>query len=313
MIVDLLPTEDQRMIEESIVGLLSARLPVERLREPQSHGGAAERAIWRDLSELGLFAMGVSEEQGGLGLGLPEEVLAAKAMGRFLASPALLAQMAAAHLTTDDALRADFLSGESRAALANEMHALDVEGTDWLVAAVSGKVALTARERGSEKPVESIDETLSLMRTSANGPFAADGAHVSLLIAAYLTGLAQAVLSLAVDYAQTREQFGQPIGAFQAIKHQCADMALRAAAAEAQLFHVAATFAHVPNGHAEVAAARLLAVEAALANARQCIQIHGGMGFTAECDAHLFLKRAQVLARLGSDRTSERHHLLASA
>jgi alkylation response protein AidB-like acyl-CoA dehydrogenase len=87
-------------------------------------------------------------------------------------------------------------------------------------------------------------------------------------------------------------------------------MATRAAAAEAQTFHTAVIFGNGLNDSAEVAAARMLAGEAALANVRANIQIHGGMGFTAECDAHLLLKRAHLLAALGTSRAAERRRLL---
>ncbi|MGJ3627928.1 acyl-CoA dehydrogenase family protein [Sphingomonas sp. MMS24-JH45] len=140
-----------------------------------------------------------------------------------------------------------------------------------------------------------------------------DGTTISLLLSAYLTGVAQASTAMAVAYAGTREQFGQPIGAFQAVKHICADMATRAAAAEAQTFFAAATFGRGADDGAEVAAARLLAADAALANAKANIQVHGGMGFTAECDAHLLLKRAHLVARLGSDPAKDRIRLIKAS
>jgi alkylation response protein AidB-like acyl-CoA dehydrogenase len=97
-----------------------------------------------------------------------------------------------------------------------------------------------------------------------------------------------------------RQQFGRPIGAFQAIKHHCANMAITAEALSS-LLEVAAIAARDGRDDAafHIAALRLLAPKAALANARTCIQIHGGMGFSAEADAHHFLKQAHMLSRLG--------------
>jgi hypothetical protein len=124
-----------------------------------------------------------------------------------------------------------------------------------------------------------------------------------VLTGAFLVGIAAAVCDMAVAYAKGREQFGRPIGAFQAVKHLCADMVVRAETARAAV-DVAALCADQPGtGDPDRAAAgaALMAAEAALANAKTCIQVHGGMGYTWEVPAHLYLMRARVLAgSLGS-------------
>jgi len=122
-------------------------------------------------------------------------------------------------------------------------------------------------------------------------PLAADPVAV-LLTAAEQLGTATRVCELAVQHAGTREQFGQPIGAFQAVKHLCAQMLVRAETARAAVYAAAVTADPV-----DVAAARLLADEAAERGARDCLQVHGGMGFTWECEVQLHLKRAWVRAR----------------
>jgi alkylation response protein AidB-like acyl-CoA dehydrogenase len=125
--------------------------------------------------------------------------------------------------------------------------------------------------------------------------------QADLLACAYLTGIAEAALAMAVEYAKTRRQFDQPIGAFQSIKHACADMAVRAEAARAQTYYAAmAVVTDAAGCGNEVAAARLITRRAAIENAKVNIQIHGAMGFTEESEAHLFLKRAHALAALGS-------------
>ncbi len=317
MIVDLIPSEEQQLIDDSVRGLLNERMPVERLRETVSHAARAERAAWDDFAGLGLFGIAVAEAQGGLGLGAAEECLVARALGRHLASLSVVAQIAAAHLAKDDAVRARLIAGTERAAFANRLdagraHALDAEGADWLVLLDRGARLLTAPSRATAAPC--IDETVALAHVSVDVAESARdivGDRVSLLLSAYLTGIAQATLDMSVAYAATREQFGQPIGAFQAIKHGCADMAVRAAAAEAQTFYAAVGLGAGSNDSADVACARLLATDAALRNATANIQVHGAMGFTAECDAHLFLKRARLIAVLGSSRQAEQDRLLA--
>ena len=111
-------------------------------------------------------------------------------------------------------------------------------------------------------------------------------------------GSAAWTTELAVEYAKQRKQFGRPIGGFQAIKHLCADMLVRAEVARAAVQAAAVTVDQPDVGDAQAAAAgaKLMADEAALANGRSCIQVHGGMGFTWEVPAHLAYKRARVLA-----------------
>jgi alkylation response protein AidB-like acyl-CoA dehydrogenase len=123
--------------------------------------------------------------------------------------------------------------------------------------------------------------------------------------------MASEVLELAVDYAKGREQFSRPIGSFQAIKHLLADCLTKAEAARCAVQFAAALHDQedVAVAEAEVmgmstgqmlwrlsAGAKLLADEAAIANARTAVQVYGGMGFTWEVPIHLYLKRARVLA-----------------
>jgi len=324
MIADLNPTEDQTLIIDSIEGLLARALPMERLREDAAYGCAAERGVWGDLVDLGLFGFGLSESAGGIGYGLPEEVLAARSFGRRCISSTVIATMTAVHIAAaagEAGLRDNLQDGSARAAFANpvgsgdEAQLIDAADCDWLVL-LSKPLKLLPRSAASAgRSVPSIDETISLERAHLDliGALAADlEDRESLLLAAYLVGISQATLAMATAYASTREQFGQPIGAFQAIKHSCADMAVRAAGAEAQSFYAAlAEKAADGNIGMEIACARLLAREAAIANAKANIQIHGAMGFTAECDAHLYLKRALVVASLGSGARAEEKRILA--
>ena len=128
-----------------------------------------------------------------------------------------------------------------------------------------------------------------------------DGA---LLTAALQVGLAGWSTDLATAYAKTRTQFGRVIGGFQAVKHICADMLVRAEVARVAVQAAAVTIAQPDVGDPQAASlgAKLLADEAALANGKSCIQVHGGMGFTWEVPAHLAFKRARVLAtQFGTD------------
>ncbi len=312
MILDLIPDDEQQLIEDSLRGFLRDRLPVARLREANAHGGAAEQALWEDLAGLGLFGLGVSDDKGGLGYGFAEEALVARALGAHLVSPSVLAQVLAPHYAEDDGLREALISGEARAAFADgNGHAIDAGWAEQLLVLSGGAAVLAdTASAGLGDSVDGLDETVEL-RALGKRPEAGHAAsRIGLMLAAYLTGIAQTAREMAVEYAKEREQFNQPIGGFQAIKHMCADMAVRAATADAQVFYAAVSGDAAPSPVGEVAAARLLANEAAIENARANIQIHGGMGFTAECDAHLLLKRAHLIAALGADRAGWRAQVL---
>jgi alkylation response protein AidB-like acyl-CoA dehydrogenase len=313
MIVDLIPDEDQSAIEDTIVSFLSDMLPVERLRDPASHGGAAEAGVWSQLCELGLFGLGLPEEQGGLGLGLPEEALVARALGRHLVSPGVLAQLCAPHLASDEATREALIAGEARAAFAiADGYVLDGAGADWIVVFGPGGASLRARGDLTLAATEGgLDKTMSFERIEGGAGSGQPALRIEVLVAAYLVGIAQAATDMAVEYAKTREQFGQPIGAFQAIKHSCADMVTRASAADTQTLYAATVFGAGGDDAVEAAAARMLAKRASFENAKANVQTHGGMGFTFECDAHLFLKRAMVMDMLGSDARARRAALTA--
>jgi hypothetical protein len=117
------------------------------------------------------------------------------------------------------------------------------------------------------------------------------------LAAAQLLGIAEATQELAVAYAKQREQFGRPIAGFQSIKHMLADMYVRQEMARAAVYAAGATLdqPEVGDPARAVASAKLVAGEAAMKNARTCIQVHGGMGYTWEMPPHYYLKRTWVL------------------
>jgi hypothetical protein len=119
--------------------------------------------------------------------------------------------------------------------------------------------------------------------------------HGQILTAALLVGILESVRDMSVAYVSVREQFGKPVGSFQAVKHRCADMAVRAEAAGSLLWLAALTLdTGAPESARLAASVKALASEYAVASAHDNVQNHGGMGFTAECSAHLYVKRALV-------------------
>src|SRR5438034_48351 len=136
------------------------------------------------------------------------------------------------------------------------------------------------------------------------------------LYAAEAAAVAGYCCDAAAAYARTRHQFGRPIGSFQAVKHLCAGMLCRAERAAALAWDAARAADEAPDEHPlATAAAAALALDAAVDNAKDCIQVLGGIGFTWEHDAHLYLRRALALRQLlgGSARWRARAAELALA
>lgn len=331
MIFDLFPTEDQAAIRDSVASVIARSLPVTRLQDPDAFGGAAEAAAWDVLAGLGLFGLGVAEADGGVGYTLAEEVTVAREFGKGLISPTVIATMVGAHVASAELLGA-LMEGTTRIAFANPIgpvdfsqasiavQLLDADGADHVLIWNDAEARLY-RTPAIDTQMEAIDDTVSLARATLSladpvavktGPKTARAA--SLMLAAALAGIAEAALAMAVEYAKVREQFNQPIGAFQSIKHYCAEMARRAEAAVSQTFYATLdAVERTDDDMFEAAAARLLAGDAALENGRFNIQIHGGMGFTYEAGAHLFLKRAWMLSGLNSGERLEQQRIMASA
>jgi len=260
--------------------------PLSGVAGPGAHPPRLDRGLWREFGELGFFSMRLSEADGGAGLGLPEAVLAFEEAGRALVPGPLIATHLAA--------------GEVPGAAEGEVVVAAADGrlVEWL-----DEADVVRRGAEGAVPMKSVDPLTSLHRVPA--PARTDPVAV-LLTAAEQLGTATRVCELAVQHARTREQFGQPIGAFQAVKHLCAQMLVRAEVARAAVYAAAVT-----ADRADIAAARLLADEAAERGARDCLQVHGGMGFTWESEVHLHLKRAWVRAQRGGGAT-ESEELLAA-
>jgi alkylation response protein AidB-like acyl-CoA dehydrogenase len=302
------PNREQLALIEALDAPFAELLPLSRL-----HAAPGETAAtWSALRELGVFGIGVSEEQGGSGLGATEEALMALSLGRQLAAPSVLATLGAAHAS----LRPAAEGQAPRAALGyrsgGRIIAVDDGETEWLVVRNASGAALYERpELG-----EAVDDylwgvTLRVAEPTAEiGVFdAATALRLRLLDAAALAGLARAALDMAVDYALVREQFGRQIGSFQAVKHHCANMAIAATAARDQTsFAAVAIDADREDAELQVECALLVAGKAALENAATNIQIHGGIGFSDEANPHLLVKRAKLLitAAGGLEAVSER-------
>ncbi|MEV1020348.1 acyl-CoA dehydrogenase family protein [Streptomyces sp. NPDC050264] len=280
-------TPEQRALRGGTRELLAGRFGRDALRGAVGRP-ALDRALWRELGAAGLFSLCLPEAAGGTGLGLPEAVVMFEECGRALLPGPLVATFLAAG-DVPGAASGDVVVTRPFGALVPWLDAADV---------VRGET------RGAE-PLASVDPLTPLHKVP--GDEAAPPAEATLLYAAEQLGSAGRTLEAAVQHAREREQFGQPVGAFQAVKHLCAEMLVRVEVARAAVYAAAVT-----RDPVEIAAAELLADEAAVQGARDCLQVHGGMGFTWEADVHLHLKRAWVRAELGGSARAAEEALAAA-
>ncbi|MEU3203418.1 acyl-CoA dehydrogenase family protein [Streptomyces cyaneofuscatus] len=302
--MDFQLSDDQRALRSGMCDLLGAVFDRDRMRAAVERGDGVDRdrgvdrRLWRELGAAGFFALRLPEEAGGVGLGLPEAVLLFEEAGRALLPGPLVATHLAAGLVKGAA------EGEAVVTVAEGggRPVADLGGADAVLVG-GGAEVLTGEELeafvAGAVPVRSMDPLTRLHRVEgrsagAGASEAYPGAlrrEGALLSAAEQLGSAARTTEMAVQHARSREQFGSLIGSFQAVKHLCADMLARTEPARSAVYAAAVT-----GDPVEIAAAKLLADEAAVRNARDCLQIHGGMGFTWEADVHLHLKRAWLRA-----------------
>jgi alkylation response protein AidB-like acyl-CoA dehydrogenase len=341
--MDLLPTEEQQQILDTAGHYLNNEFPVRALLDRAEGEPRLNRDQLQQVAALGWIGIGLPATLGGVGYGLSEEALLFAELGRHLMPPSLLGSVLGARIAATSGkenLAFSILDGSTRVALAihrpSEAASVgaSVNGEYLVIEADDAEHVLLADETGAallplsdlEQTGEErcIDPTLDLSRWRANDSpsacfVAADKETIflrgALLTSAMLLGIAEATLQRSVDYAREREQFGKPIGSFQAIKHYCAEMSIRCESVRAMMYYASITLRQQPAaGPFDTHALKALAVEAAQMNANTAVQVHGGMGYTQEMDIHLFVKRSQVLESLfGSERFHLRQVLAAPA
>ena len=314
-------TEFQIDLADGVRRLCQGHFPLEQVRAFELSDRVVDRKGWRRLGEAGVFNLCLAEAAGGIGLGLAEAALVFEELGRALVPGPLVASHLAAGLVdgaddgsvvvglVEDRPTTGTTSGTALPIVIEHLDDLDV----LLVLSDNGVASVDPWSLGATRLQRSMDPLTPVWAVPAlpagtpiGGPDLAawwrrDGA---VLTAALQIGSAAWTTELAVEYAKQRRQFGRPIGGFQAVKHLCADMAVRTELARCAVQAAAVTVDQPEVGDPMVAAsgAKLLADEAAITNGRSCIQVHGGMGFTWEVPAHLAYKRARVLAtQFGTD------------
>lgn len=313
-----LPTADQRELVEAVKDAIAQILPIGRFHD----SGNDESARLAQLAELGILAITLDENAGGAGLGVVEEALLFEQLGRQLAPPAVLAAVLAVHVASarhDRAAAAAIARGELTVGLglasAGGVILVGEPGQSTLLLDNVGAALLPTGTFASVTPLDRAAWIVPRYRADAMPDLSLVSAvtlRARLLIAAQLVGMASSARDMAVDYAKMREQFGRPIGSFQAVKHHCANMATSAMAATDLLAFAAVALADERDDAAfQIQAALAVASRAAIANAALNVQIHGGIGFSDEANPHLLVKHAHVWDTIAGGGRAVRADLLA--
>jgi alkylation response protein AidB-like acyl-CoA dehydrogenase len=286
-------------------------------------------AFWAEIGRLGWLGLHLPEHYGGAGFGLPELTIIAEQMGRALAAGPFLPTVIASAVLAEagGVAAAEFVpglaDGSRTAGLAFEpdvalregaLHGradlvLDAGAADLLLVPCGGDVVVVdpqsegvhiRRPAGLDpsRPcaVVTFDSVRATVVRGAAAPLHDIG---RIALSAEAVGVARRCTELAADYARLREQFGRPIGMFQAVKHHCANMLVATELATAAVWDAARTPAtDLAERSLAAAIAASLAATAGYLCADLDIQVHGGIGYTWEHDAHLYLRRATVLRGL---------------
>lgn len=313
-------TEDQQTIAQAAREMLVETCTPADLRKQLETGTPRDDARWATIVEMGLIGIEAPEAAGGLGLGATDLVGIAEAAG-YVALPEPLVDQAGlvvpllAGLDDDRGWLARVIGGET-IAIGHSLHPFvaDADTAGALLLADGDAIHLVDRSAVTLTREESFDPFRRLFRvdwspsasTSVGNGWQATADRGALFAAAQMIGLGQRCIDMAVAYAKERQQFGKPIGSYQAVKHLLATAQVKIEFARPVVHAAAAELPlDTPASRARIAHAKIAAGEAADLAARTAVQVHGAMGMTWEVDLHLFLKRAMALN--GAWGTSARH------
>jgi len=268
-------TQDQQDLIDAAKAFFDGENTPERMRKMAA--GARVANLWPQFAKLGLLGLMVPESAGGLEQPLVVMAGVAEAAGYAgLSEPYIeIAGITVPHAIEDE------LSGQiTRAVRSNLRPYIDslLTETGDAVNSIDPLRNLIKAEGGNDENIESVNF------------------HGAVLTAAQLIGLSKRMLDMSVGYAKDRHQFGKPIGSFQAVKHQLANVHTQIEFTR-PIIHLAAI-----KGGAAVHNAKVAAIDTAMLAAETAIQVHGGMGYTYEVDLHLFMKRAWALCGEWGDR-----------
>jgi alkylation response protein AidB-like acyl-CoA dehydrogenase len=344
-------SEDQRLLRDSTREFLAAEYPLERSRRIMEHDPKGfDAAGWPRLAEMGFLGIHLPSDVGGQGLGVIELAIVLEEMGRacfpgpFLDVALATSLLAAAK--TETALVEKIAAGESFVTTAREdspylgrvekpLRASGgrVSGTKYFVpfAAEAERLLVTTLDGVhladgpfDATPMPTIDPAQRFARVAFDGPatlVTSDRATLArhddvaaTAAAATLLGVMSRAFDITLEYVKTRQAFGKPIGAFQALQHRLADQLVRIESTRSAVYRAAWCLDQDPaEAPLAAASAKAYAGDAARLVCGESIQMHGGIGFTWELDVHFFFKRAKTLETFYGSTEQSLERALAAA
>jgi alkylation response protein AidB-like acyl-CoA dehydrogenase len=313
-------TEDQRLLQETVRDFLTGECPVDFVREQWTSETGRSPAFWSKFAEIGVPGLLIPEDQGGLGMDETDLVLVMVEVGRAaLAEPVVATAAVAAPLIRDcghAGLAATWLpriaEGSALVAVGQPASPLVPEAAvaDLLILRSGDGLYAVPAADAQITPQKSNDPSQRLA-TVAFDPNPeqqiAQGAEAdrlesmaldrgALACAAQQLGVGDQLVKMSVEYTSERKQFGVPIGSFQAVKHQVANVQVMLEYARSHVERAAWSVAHdTPCRAVDVSMAKIAAGEAALQGADTSLQVHGALGYTWEQDLHVWMRRAWTL------------------
>ncbi len=300
--------DTQQEIKSTAREFLADRFKPAKVRELAESEGYDDD-LWKQICELGWPGIAISEEQGGQGLGMVELVILCEELG-YACAPAPFLSNAIAGL-----ILADAAATQPEPSLV-----LDAEGAAVLVLDDGDGAKLVEPGDATIDSLKLIDATRRYSHVSAGGGDSLPGGveaaidRAVVAVAAELVGVAQRAMEMAVDYAKEREQFGRPIGSYQAVSHQCARMLYDTEEARSLTYYAAwAADAEPETLPLAASMAKARASDAAWTVTATALQVHGGIGFTWEHDLQFWLKRAKVSGELLGEARLHRERVASLA
>lgn len=318
--MDFTFNEDQLLFQESVHEFLKAEVTPESIRALWETDTGRSDTLWAQLAELGLTGLTVPEDFGGLGMNELDFVLLAQECG-YVALPEPLVQtvlvavptlLKAGNKDINDYWLPKIAEGSARVAVGLERNLLveDAHVADLLLLEKAGSFYAIERAEVTMEYNESIDPSRKLFSVNFDerkATLLAEGEAATQLVnaafdrgvlgaAAQCLGLAQRMIEISVQYTSERQQFGVAIGTFQAVKHHMANIAYKLEYAKSPVARAAYALANnQANASVYVSHAKFAATEVGEIAAKNCIQVHGAMGYTWEVDLHIFMKKAWAL------------------
>lgn len=318
--------EDQLSLQKAAAEFLSKECTTTVVRSAFEGPDGAAAELYKKMADLGWLALAVPEDRGGLGMGLVELAVLVEQLGYYDApgpffSTAGMAIPALLRLGADDLLD-PLLDGSRTAGLVTDSEfVLDGQILDAFILVQGGEARWVESSEAEVSPHATIDgtrRTATVTVPEGGGRSLGDAGQLeavvdaaTALLATESVGGMQRVLDMTVDYAKVRTQFGRPVGSFQSVKHRLADALLLTESARSAAYYASwANDAGVPEAALATSVAKAYTSDAYRWVAAQGIQLHGGIGFTWEHDAHLWFKRASMNAELLGSAEHHRNRAL---